>query len=192
LSQAVVRLRGWPVPFIDNHQPLLRHQDWIGQDIGMRDVPHEEAWRFFTSGQFAQLRVISVDMHTGPAVSSEPIDLGPVIETWEILFYLTELVELASRLALSHAGSDQMTIDVRLHGLKDRRLISGTPARMLVGDHRTSAQTITEKRTLQRDFLIAKSRQVAVDISRAMFLRFGFKASQEVLTDYQRELTGGR
>jgi hypothetical protein len=63
---------------------------------------------------------------------------------------------------------------------------------MLVGDHRTSAQTITEKRTLQRDFLIAKSRQVAVDISRAMFLRFGFKASQEVLTDYQRELTGGR
>ena len=59
LSQAVVRLPGWPVPFIDNRQPLLRHQDWIGQDIGVRDVPHEEAWRFFTSGQFAQLRVIS-------------------------------------------------------------------------------------------------------------------------------------
>ena len=48
LNQAVVRFRGWPLPFIDSRQKLMRHQDWIGQDIDARGLPHEEAWRFFT------------------------------------------------------------------------------------------------------------------------------------------------
>lgn len=192
LNQAVVRLRGWPVPFIDSRQPFVHHQDWIGQDIDARNVSHEEAWRFFTSGQFTQLRVISADRRIGTEATPVPAGAASVIEIWEILFYLTEVVELAARLALSHAGGDQMTIDASLHGLENRALVSGTPSRMLAGDYRTSAPSIRKKRTLQRDHLVAEPRQLAVDMSREMFLRFGFKASDEVLTDYQRELTEGR
>ncbi len=192
LNQAVVRLRGWPVPFIDYRQAFVHHQDWIGQDIDARDVSHEEAWRFFTSGQFTQLRVISADRRVGAEATPVPVGAASVIEIWEILFYLTEIVELAARLALSHAGGDRMTIDIHLHGLENRLLVSGTPERMLERDYRTSAPSIWEKRTLQRDHLVAEPRQVAVDMSREMFLRFGFKASEQVLTDYQKELTDGR
>ena len=192
LNQAVVRFRGWPLPFIDSHQKLMRHQDWIGQDIDARDLSHEEAWRFFTSGQFTQLRVVSADLHVGKEATRVPSGATSAIEVWEILFYLTEVVELAARLALSHAGGDQMTVNASLYGLENRRLVSGTPERMLAGDYRTSTSSIREKRTLQRDHLVAEPRQIAVDMSREMFLRFGFKASKDTLTAYQQELTGGQ
>jgi hypothetical protein len=188
LNQAVVRLRGWPVPFI-GHEPLLHGRDWIGQDIDARGLPHMEAWRFFTSGQFAQLRVVSADLRAGAEGNAG--DASPVIEVWEILFYLTEIVELAARLALSDAGGEQMTIETRLHGLENRLLV-GTPARELHGNYRATMSSIEGKRTEQREHLLAESRQIAVEMAREMFLRFGFNASEEVLTDYQTELTGGK
>jgi hypothetical protein len=192
LNQVVVRFRGWPLPFIDYRQPFLRHQDWIGQDIDARNVSHEEAWRFFTSGQFTQLRVVSADRRLGAEATQVPVGATSVIEVWEILFYLTEVVELAARLALGEAGGDRMTIEVRLQGLENRLLVSGTPSRELHGDYRTSAPSIWEQRTLERAHLVAEPRRIAVGMSKNMFLRFGFNASEEVLTDYQQELTEGR
>jgi hypothetical protein len=192
LNQAVVRWRGWPVPLVDARQPLMRQQDYIGQDIDAKNLSHAEAWRFFTSGQFAQLRVVSADWRAGSEATQVPRSATSVIEVWEILFYLTEIVELAARLALSHAGGDLMTIGVCLYGLENRALVSGTPDRMLVGDYRASISCIREKRTLERDFLVAESRQIAVDMSRELFLRFGYKASKDTLTDYQSALTDRR
>jgi hypothetical protein len=192
LSNAVVRLRGWPVPFIDYRQPFLRDQGWIGQDIDARSVSHEEAWRFFTSGQFAQLRGISADWRIGAEATSVPVGEESVIEVWEILFYLTEIIELAARLAVSSAGGNQMRIDVRLHGLENRLLVSGDPHRILAERYRANMPSIQQKRTLQRDHLLAESRLIAVEISREMFLRFGFKASSEILSEYQGELTENR
>jgi len=191
LGQAVVRLRGWPVPFIDHRVQLLRGQHWIGQDIDARMVAHEEAWRFFTSGQFTQLRVISADRRVGVEAMPVPAGASHVIEVWEILFYLTEVVELASRLALSEASGDgaHMTIDAQLHGLNGRVLVAGTPARESHADYQAATPSIRDKRRLRRNQLIAEPREVAVDMARAMLSRFGFKASQEVLSDYQRELT---
>jgi len=52
MVRAVVRLRGWPVPYIDHREEPLRGDDWIGHDIGAEGGAHYEAWRFFTSGQF--------------------------------------------------------------------------------------------------------------------------------------------
>jgi len=192
LSQAVVRLRGWPLPFIDNREPLLRGQDWIGQNIDARGLPHVEAWRFFASGQFAQLRVVSADLRVGAEKASNGGAASPVIEVWEILFYLTEVVELAARLALSDAGGEQMTIKTRLQGVENRLLVAGEPSRELDGNYRATMSSIEGKRTEQRGHLLAESRQIAVEMAREMFLRFGFKASEQVLTDYQRELTKGR
>ena len=192
LNQAVVRLRGWPVPFVDNREPVLRGQDWIGQNIDARVLPHMEAWRFFTSGQFAQLRVVSADLRAGTETTPMNADGASIIEVWEILFYLTEVVELAARLALGNAGGEQMTIETRLHGVENRLLVAGTSSRELVGDYRATMSSIEEMRTEQREHLLAESRQIAVEMAREMFLRFGFKAPEQVLADYQRELTEGR
>src|SRR4051812_18703599 len=65
LASVVVSFRGWPVPFIDQREPLVRGEDWIGQDVDAEMVNHYEAWRFFTSGQFNQLRSVSADWRGG-------------------------------------------------------------------------------------------------------------------------------
>lgn len=192
LNKAVVRLRGWPVPFVDYREPLLHGQDWVGQDIDAGMVSHLEAWRFFTSGQFTQLRVVSADWRTGAERTPVPAGASSIIEVWEILFYLTELVELTARLSLSDAGGEQMTIDARLHGLQNRQLVSGTPTRELHANYRANMQSLMVKQTFRRDQLVAEARPIAVGMSRRMFERFGFNASEQVLTDYQRELTDGR
>ena len=94
-------------------------------------VSHHEAWRYFTSGQFNHLRAVSADWREGAEATAIPEDFASVIEVWEILFYLTEVFELATRLALSKGGGERITIDVGLHGLRDRGLV--------IADHRRSS-----------------------------------------------------
>lgn len=189
LASSVVRLRGWPVPFIDHREPPLRGDDWIGQDIGAEVVSHYEAWRFFTSGQFNQLRVVSADWRTGNDATSVPEGASSVIEVWEILFYLTEVFELAARLALGQAGDEMTTVDVRLNDLHERRLVVGQPGRVPFSRaHRASAQTLSRSVTLRRDQLVAEPREKAVEMAREFFVRFGWKPSAEQLAEHQRTL----
>jgi hypothetical protein len=128
----------------------MRHQDWIGQDIDARGVPHEEAWRFFTSGQFTQLRVVSADLPVGKEASRAPSGAASEIELWEILFYLTELVELAARLALSHAGGDQMTVNASLYGLENRQATQ-VNTRYIRGLPQVHARYIPDRATSKSD-----------------------------------------
>jgi hypothetical protein len=190
LVGAAVRMRGWPVPFIDNRVEPLRGEDWIGQDIDAEMVSHHEAWRFFTSGQFNHLRAVSADWREGTEASAVPEGFDAVIEVWEVLFYLTEIFELAARLALSPAGSEQMSVEVDLNGLSDRGLIVGDRRRSsFMVPYRAGVESLARTVTLPREELVAEPRDQAVAMSREFFLRFGWKPSVELLADYQRELT---
>ncbi len=185
-----VRLRGWPVPYIDHRRQLLRGDDWIGQDIDAEIVSQYEAWRFFMSGQFTHLRAVSADWRTGHEATAVPDGFSSVIEVWEILFYLTEVFELAARLALGPAGDERMAVEVRLNGLASRGLVLGQPGRLgFVAPYSASSESLRQTVALSRDRLVAEPRQEAVQIAREFFLRFGWKPSIEQLADYQRELT---
>jgi hypothetical protein len=193
LEKTLVRMRGWPVPFIDAHQPLQRGEDWIGQEIEAKITQHYEAWRFFTSGQFNQLRSVSADwrVHTD-IMSTTPVPEGAdsVIEVWEILYYLTEMFELAARLALKIAGADEMTVRARLDGLQNRALVVGQPNRVeFMEPYRATLPSLEQSVTLGRDVLVASARSEAAKLSQQFFLRFGWKVSLEQLMDHQRELT---
>ncbi len=192
IANAVVRLRGWPVPYIEPRETSLRGATWVGQDIEARTVPHQEAWRLFTTGQFTHLRVISADARERADTDLLLPEPTTPIEVWEILFYLTEVVELAARLALSDAGGEIMTIDATLNCGIGRQLIAGTPARELDRDYQTTMSAIRDNRNIVRDQLVAEPRQVAVDISKHVLWAFGFNALESVLTDYQQELTSYR
>jgi hypothetical protein len=192
LSTATVRLRGWPVPFIDHREEVMRGADWIGQDIDATIVSNFEAWRFFTSGQFSHLRAVSADWRTGSAEATPvPQDFTSVIEVWEILFYLTEVFELAARLALSPAGDERMTIDASLNGLEGRALVVGQRNRApFFRPYRTTSENLHHAVTLPRHRLISESRSAAVEGARDLFLRFGWKPSIDLLAEHQQELTG--
>ena len=189
LPAAAVRLRGWPVPFVDYRDPLLRGDDWIGQDVDASVVAHYEAWRFFTSGQFNQLRAVSADWRSGKEATRIPEGFNSVIEVWEILFYLTEVFELAARLALGPAGDERMTVDVQLNGLMGRGLVVGQSNRApFMEPYRSSSECLSRTITLPRDELVSGARSHAVQVARDLFLRFGWKPSAEQLASHQQEL----
>jgi hypothetical protein len=190
LTGATVRFRGWPVPFFDYRQELIHGDSWIGQDVDADLVAHHEAWRFFTSGQFTHLRAVSADWRTGEEATRTPGGYSSVIEVWEILFYLTEVFELATRLALGPVGGDQVTIDVQLNGLVDRGLVVADWNRAeFMTPYRSGSESLQRATTLSRDELVAEGRSRAVEMSREFFLRFGWKPTADLLSDYQRELT---
>jgi hypothetical protein len=190
IATSVVRIRGWPVPFIDHREPLLRGQTWVGQEIDAHVVGHYEAWRFHTSGQFNHLRAVNADWHHSAEISPGPPRTEKVIEVWEILFYLTEVFELAARLALSAAGDESMIIDVGLHGLHDRGLIVGQSNRAeFIQPHRITQDDLRQCITVARQDLVAKPREHAVDMAHEFFTRFGWKPARDQLAEHQRELT---
>lgn len=191
LTRNVVSRRGWPVPFIDYRIPSQRTKDSVGQDIDAQMVGHYEAWRFTTNAQFSQLRSISADWREGTERTVVPRGARAVIEVWEILFYITELVELAARLALL-GGADEFHLAAELHGMADRALVAGTPNRELDADYISQLDVIDDARTVSVKQLTASSQQVAVDMSAALLAGFGWHAKLDVLRDYQGELLGGR
>jgi len=186
-----VRMRGWPVPYVNYGRDAVLHgDDWVGQDIDATGVDHYEAWRFFTSGQFTHLRSISADWRTGSEALRVPEDFGSLVEIWEILFYLTEVFELGARLALSPAGDEQMVISASLRGLRNRGLIVGQRNRAeFMFPQRSHVDSFSQEVELPREKLIAESKVAAVKMAREFFLRFGWKPPLDQLLDHQRELT---
>jgi hypothetical protein len=182
INSATVRMRGWPLPFIGRSNSMIRGDDYIGQDVVDGPTEHTEAWRFFTSGQFAMLRVISADRGPGREQQAEEI------EVWEPLFFLTELVELAVRLSSTSAGTEPTVIEAILRGAQGRRLV-GENGRQLPDDYVTDAPAIRVARTVAREELITDARQLAVDMTLEVFARFGFAPSVAGTLQDQRELT---
>lgn len=187
---AVVRMRGWPVPFFDHREQPIRGKNWIGQDIDARVVGHYEAWRFYTSGQFNHLRVVDIDWRDSAEISPGSPQNDKLIQVWEILFYVTEVFELAARLALGPVGDEAMTIEMGLHGLDGRGLIVGQPTRAeFFQPYRTSQNELAQRVTVSREELVAEPREYAVDMAHQFFVRFGWKPARDQLAEHQRELT---
>jgi hypothetical protein len=189
IEAATVRMRGWPVPFIDRREAPIRAESWVGQDVDAELVGHHEAWRFFMSGQFNHLRAISADWRDDEK-RFIPEGFDSVIQVWEVLFYLTEVFELASRLALGPAGEETMEIRVHLHNLENRGLIVGQNNRSeFFQPYRFQLNSIQREANLPREELVANAREHAVTMSREIFLRFGWEPSIEQLREHQQELT---
>lgn len=189
LTNVTVHLRGWPVPFIDYSEALLHGPNWIGQDIDASIVAHYEAWRFFTSGQFSQLRSVSADWREGGEATRVPEGASSFIEVWEILYYLTELFELAARMALGPVGGDRFTIRTELNGLLDRALVFGHPRYVpFMRPHKSSMPTMRHEVTLSRDDLVAATREHAARMAREFFLRFGWNPELAQVLRLQQEL----
>lgn len=195
LGRATVRLRGWPVPYIDAYSEPERGTDWIGQEVDGEATSHFEAWRFFMSGQFNQLRAVSADWRTGEAATHIPeeFDLASVIEVWEILYYITEVFELAARFAMGGPPYEQTKIVVRLNGLENRGLVVGQNNRApFMSPYKATIADYFAEATISRDSLLGGASVAALEMAREFFLRFGWQPSSDQLAEMQAELTQPR
>ena len=193
IDKASVRLRGWPVPLVDgrNSEPTSG-EDWIGQDVDAEVVAHFEAWRFFTSGQFSHLRAINADWRVGSEMVYVPPGASSVVEVWEILFYVTEVFELAARLALTEAGDDYMVVDATVHTGQGRVLVVGQHNRHEFMSPYRVPPKIQRTTTISRQDLVAAPHEAAVLMSHELFNRCGWEPSREELAEHQAELLNYR
>ena len=107
-----------------------------------------------------------------------------------VLFFFTEVLELATRLSLSPAGSDRMNIRITTGGLAGRRLVVEDQKRAEFNQPYISGEDeVTFKRELSRDELIADGAAVAVKASQKVFRAFGWRSeSSAILDGYQATL----
>lgn len=188
IEGTAVRLRGWPVPFIDHREPWLRGDDWIGQDIDALMVSHLEAWRLFTTGQFVHLRALPVDWGDADLIAPR-ISGQKVIPVWEILFYLTEVVELAARLTLKANAPGSVSVGAKLCGMAGRGLVVGQRNRAeFMRPYVQQQDVLRAQRTVKADDLVAEPREAALELARHFFVHFGWKAPIDQLRAYQQEL----
>jgi hypothetical protein len=191
LQATSVQLRGWDFPHIDRRAELLRDLDSLGQETDWEYF--KEAWRFFQTGQFAYLVAIHEDWtELAPARWRPPSHLasqGPLLGVGDTLFRFSEVFEFAARLSMSEAGSEKMHIKVELHGLKGRSLWVDDPGRGSF-DHRyvSEMETYPFEIDIERQFLIANAREMAIEPTVELFKRFGWNASVEILKDQQLQL----
>lgn len=179
-----VRLRGWPVPMVSNRDDVAHHGNWIGQDLQAEIVPHLEAWRLFTSGQFLQRRVIATDMRDATELKPEAPDATGAVAVWDILLYLVEVAELGARYAAA-LRAETVTFEVILENIAGRELISGDWERELHGRYITRAVAMTARAVHPTPALLAAPRAVGVDLSQQILRKFGLEVTDKLLMEWQ-------
>jgi hypothetical protein len=182
-----VRLRGWPVPYMDERNVLQRHGSWVGQDIEPEVVPHVEGWRLFTSGQFLHRRVLVTDLVDSPELTASDSDAKGAVAVWDVLLYLVEVAELAARYATAF-GCDAITFQVALDGVSGHQLIAGDWRRELHGPYMVGADRLEFARMVGSAQLLEAPRGVGVDLAQGLLSQFGLTIPDQVLFDWQEQV----
>lgn len=195
LRKTFVQFRGWDFPHLDRQVQIERYEDAIGQELEW-DLTLEY-WRFVQSGQFIHLSGLPIDWRDQsslwPATKDRDWKSGVLLDVVDTVFRLTEIFEFSARLALTEAGHEQMHIEIGIYNLKNRRIwLNPHLGRMPFSlEYRTSMDKFIDPLDLKRTELAANPRQYALKYALELFKRFGWNASQEVLSGIQSDLRDG-
>lgn len=191
LRRCVVQLRGWDLPHIDAKSPIRRKSDHVEQDSSWNN--HIEHWEFYRSGQLGDATSIRSDwldhssLHTAP----DGWQWGQSLPILDTIITLTEIFELAARLALTPAGDRQMEILLSYRGMGSRRLEVDDPrSAPLFQEYRYDGDRIDIKGAFSREQLAAEAWDLAAQRAVDLFGHFGWAPAMEVIRGSQDELRG--
>lgn len=120
IASTSVNYRGGEFPYTTSRPPEIGH-DWIG--LEMEQSWALQAWRFFQSGHFAVEMGFLEDWRDKQyAFQDKPLD--QLLSIQEVIFRLTEVYGLASRLATTDIYRDErsVVINVTICNVQHRRL----------------------------------------------------------------------
>jgi len=189
LEQQTVRLRGWPLPYIDSRQPIQRLGTFVGQDIAPTVVPHLESWRMCASGQFLHRRALATDMRDSPLLEATAEGTTGAVALWDIVLYMVELAELAARFAAG-LHCDHIDIDIALAGVAGRELIAGDHQDHVRPGLIVHADRLNATRRVDSQTLLANPRRVGVTLAQDLLAQFGLDLPDTALLDLQQRVFG--
>jgi hypothetical protein len=183
MVSSYVRVKGWmPYPWFDV-DALQTETEWVAGEIDKSDgrMRRVERWALFRSGQFVHNRAFE-----------EIKDLGNRVHVLEIIDTVTGAFELAARLAKRGVLSPDAQLKFELHGVDGLALTwsvsnVGT-ADSLEKDFWSEEEQFTVVRQESATDLQARSRELALDASIAIFAKFGWSnPPRDPLAEEQRK-----
>lgn len=188
MRRAAVRLRGWDFPHFDKGG-LAYGMDFVGSETDWQH--HLESWKFFQTGQFVFLGGMKLDWRDQSTLS-DPLPgfaARRVLGVIESLWTITEVFELAARLATTPAGAEEIVVRVELGDLMGRELFVDEPRRMpLQQTCIANIESFAKDFTVSPEALLASADELAVAAAQEVFVRFGWRADAEALRSSQAEL----
>ena len=189
IRSAAVSLRGWDFPHIDPHTPPAIYEDYIGQAFEWDH--HVELWKFYQSGQFYFMGGFWDDWRDQSSwwPADKEWNPGAGIDVAAIVYFFTEVYELAARLALTKAGADKMSVSITACKIKDRKLTSGDIRRApFVRTYKSALDEYTSSQSIDRSSLTGSSWGIAAEQAQHLLRRFGWEPSIAVIKSHQEEL----
>lgn len=183
-----VGLRGWGYPHVDSGVPPHVDVDWVGQEFDWNQ--YLELWRIYQSGQFVHFFGMTHDWRDQSKFwpAEDGWQHSSVLNPTSTVYFFTEIIEFAARLALSEAGDDQMHVQVAIRGLQGRVLQDFDGHRQIIHPHPASIPEFSFSRDLSRTDLIAEPKKFALDAAQELFRRFGWDPARELLRELQETI----
>jgi hypothetical protein len=189
ISKNSVQLRGWDYPHVDHRQAPKSGPDWVSQDCDLNGKI--ETWRFYQSGMFLhyfamfdEWRDQEVDIYPGGWNQGKDFYFLPPI------YSLRQIFEFGARLALSPGGADPMRVEVDIHTLQGRTLVSAEEILLKREDgYQAKLSNWNYAWKGSQTDLIARPRPLAAEAARDLFARFGLDISLEILTQIQDRIS---
>lgn len=192
IERCHVELFGHDFPYIARTNMVVPDRT---ESISERqDAGHRlERWRFFQSGQFTDIRALHSDwMDDYPGGKPKNINWkqGEVLFIEHVLIAFAETFEFAARLSNTAAGDPAMSIVLTVGGLQGRRLAVADMAKLdLVGGSPPAAvPEVKQQFAMSRAQLLADRNLAVVEASQHLFSMFGKDLSEDILSDWLRQL----
>jgi len=189
VQQKKVRMGGWSFPQFDPNSDPTIGPDYVEQ--GGHWAYHIELWRLYQSGQFVSNKACYEDWpeHFSRYDKNAPKKPGSELHVYPTLLLIASVCEFAARLALSSVGSDRMVIQVRLRGMKGRRLLIRNLLRgELYPEKVAGIEEYVVTREVARDELVAAASELGISMTHELFVRFSWDPPLSILRDIHRDM----
>lgn len=186
VTNVAVNYRGGEFPYTTLRQPDLGH-DWIGLEVQLSWIL--QAWRFFQSGHLAiEIGFLEDWQDKQYAFPGEP--LKRLLSLQEVVFRLTEVFGVASRLATTDIYRDErsVVIDITLCNVQHRRLYGQRIYQTPPGGFAAGGENIPRTVTLAKEDIISRPQELARHVAHYIFERFRWNPSDQLLATIQSEL----
>lgn len=200
IGQTKVSLRGWDYPHLSREDNELGHgTNWIASWSSFR---HFEYWRLFQSSQFVHLFTLP---EMGPAWNSElkettkmhlrgmhDIDFDRIpgyVSIGNFIYTITEIFEFATRLAQKGIYTGDVSISIKLHGIKGFVLTTSRD-RAWWGYYAASENVLVHNWEIPSAELVADSSKKSLKAISWFFERFGWldQAGDAIREDQEKFL----
>jgi hypothetical protein len=189
VADQAVRMRGWPLPYVDQREPIRRRGWWVGQDFTSERVPHVEAWRMSVSSQFLHRRVLATDTRHNDQLRPSNPDATGAVAVWDVLLYLVEVSELGARMGTVFE-LPSISFETSLRGISGRQLIAGDFGRELPEHYLVAADTLTARIDVATPALLEDPRAIGVALTQRLLQQFGLSVPDQLLDEWQDQVFG--